>query len=322
MQMHVLLCSHNGEKYIAAQIHSIQQQILPVDHIHIYDFSSTDQTLEIIRSLLPEDTRLHLHSGMPAAGAEASFNFAMRDLSHKVAIDDCIFLADQDDIWKVEKTQRVHTVFTQHVAQSPKLLVAHDVQIVDAQLQPLANSFYSGDPYAVPRDLMPQRMLLCNPLIGHTMALSGALLQFVAQHVAPGKYLMHDWSIGLLASRYGHIFFIPDAVLSFYRQHDSNIIGAHRRSGFLKKIRRTYAFCQKLITQSQSFARDILEIDKSHTSNHPAFKYLKDIASQPQRQWLIYPYLIAISFQTGPTIKRKMLAVFFTMAWLRAMIKT
>ena len=321
MQMHVLLCSHNGEKYIAAQIQSIQQQHLAVDHIHIYDFSSTDRTLEIIQHLASQDTRLHVHSGIPALGAEASFNSAIRAISDQVAADDCIFLADQDDIWCPEKTQHVHTYFTQRIGQHPKILLAHDVQIVDAQLAPLASTFYSGDPYAIPRDLMPQRMLLCNPLIGHTMALSGALLQFIAQHVQAGKYLMHDWSISLLAARYGHIYFLQGQHLSLYRQHEKNIIGTHKRLSFCEKLKRTYTFSQKLIHQSQSFARDIIKIDALQPPVGCTFERLKKIVAQPQQDWRIYPYLISVSFKTGPTLKRKMLAVFFLVLWLRATTK-
>ena len=48
MTLHVLLCSHNGARFIAQQIASIRAQSRAVDVIHVFDHASQDGTREVL----------------------------------------------------------------------------------------------------------------------------------------------------------------------------------------------------------------------------------------------------------------------------------
>ena len=188
--------------------------------------------------------------------------------------------------------------------------------IVDAQLNTLQETFYTGNPYKIPRDLINDRALLCNPLIGHTMCLSGELLHLVANHVPDEKYLMHDWAITLIAQRYGEIHVFTEKPLSLYRQHASNLLGSQRKRKLAEKITRTYRFTNLVVHQAIQHGKNINFIDDIFPAKHPTLKTIRKISNSLNHQWIIYPYLIKHSLITGPTLKRKMLCLFFIVHWL------
>ena len=184
MSRRVILCSHNGARFIEEQISSIRAQTVPVDTIHVFDFASTDATRSILHRLATDAVlpRVFVKEHADAPGAALSFFRAFSEMAEVVSDTDCIFLADQDDVWLGTKVAQVTRRFDDAVAADPTGLVAvfHDVHVVDHALSPLRKSFYHADsPFALPRDLAPDRLLLANPAIGHTLAISGALLRAV-----------------------------------------------------------------------------------------------------------------------------------------------
>ncbi|MDE5758415.1 MAG: glycosyltransferase, partial [Allobaculum sp.] len=88
----VCIATYNGERYIETQIRSILDQLNEDDEIIISDDSSTDRTLDIIRSL--NDSRIKLFAGNKFHSRTFNFENAL-----KQATGDFIFLSDQDDIW-------------------------------------------------------------------------------------------------------------------------------------------------------------------------------------------------------------------------------
>ena len=57
----VCMATHNGERFIRRQLETILAQLAPDDEVVISDDSSTDGTLEIIRSFA--DPRIRLFTG-------------------------------------------------------------------------------------------------------------------------------------------------------------------------------------------------------------------------------------------------------------------
>lgn len=92
MNISVCMASYNGGKYILEQLESILQQLDENDEIIIVDDCSTDNTLEIIRSL--NDKRISVFFNEKNKGHVFSFSRAI-SLSTK----ELIFMSDQDDLW-------------------------------------------------------------------------------------------------------------------------------------------------------------------------------------------------------------------------------
>jgi glycosyltransferase involved in cell wall biosynthesis len=316
----VVLCSHNGERFIAAQIESIRAQTRPVDAIHVFDFGSSDSTPAILR-MLARDQRFPpvLPCFFPdAPGAAQSFFRAFGEMASTVQATDCIFLADQDDVWLDSKVETLTARFETELALQPNQIVAvfHDVEVVDQDLRLLRASFYTGNPFAVPRDLTPTRLLLANPVVGHTIAASGELLRQVARNITHRSYLMHDWATVLLASRFGRVAFVPK-VLSMYRQHDANVLGAFGRRRARDAFARTLRFARGVIMQSCTF---VLDADAMWTSsgspaNDARPRSDRQLARLLHRMPAFAPaYLAGLAALTGPTWQRRALAAALLLA--------
>lgn len=315
MKTYALLCSHNGESFIEAQMRSIISQSPNVDELHIFDFNSSDRTVDIARAIAASQgtVEITIHTESDAPGAALSFFRAMAWLAKRTDDADCVFLCDQDDVWLPGKVEAVLARYAA-MARSGRKQVAifHDVAVVDETLVTLAPSYYTGNPFDLPRDLAPDRLLLANPVIGHTLALSGALLKTVMRFAAPSGYLMHDWSVVLIASRVGSVEFVPKA-LSLYRQHANNVLGAHGRRSRLAVIGRAALFSCQVARQTVAFASDLHMLETTDPSlrsgQRPAIDGLL-ISVVRHIPLSVYPLLAVCAAVRGPTVRRKLLGVF------------
>ncbi len=313
MPTHLIMCCHNGEDYVQAQLASILTQSEPIDQFHIFDFASTDGTVarihDAFRTFAPQ-MRYALHRQPDAPGPALSFFRAFAQVLPLIRDDDCIFIADQDDVWLPGKVSAIRSIFHSEIANAPSgiLMIFHDVEITDANLRPLQPSFYTGNPYQVPRDLAADRLLLCNPIIGHTMAVSGKLLRYVCQHATPTHYLMHDWAITLWASHTGRIVWYAQSPLSLYRQHAGNALGAHRRRPINEQFNRTRRFALQVTQQALGFAKDLQHAPV--ISLNATDQKWRRLAYSGQFTWRARLFLALLALRTGPTLKRKLLSAF------------
>lgn len=247
----VLLCSHNGGKYIFDQLVSIGRQTRPVDRIYVHDFGSTDGTIEQIRrfiALFPEvQTRVVLHNDAPGAGA--SFCRALRILAPEVTEREIVYLADQDDIWLPEKNEFITKLISKDGLDKLPALLHHDVFVADSQLSILGDSYF---------DFQVLRLLqsgvaatdFCALVIGHTAILTCPLVKVVGRLEYDPGFLMHDWVFGLVAECVGKRVFVPDR-LSLYRQHENNVLGFRgvRRLSF-RRVPHWVSLHWRIATQS------------------------------------------------------------------------
>lgn len=314
MKSHVILCCHNGEKFIREQISSILIQQTKIDKIHVFDFMSSDRTVEIVNDLRAQagDGVIQLCCYDDAPGASLSFFRAFGVILPLLAMDDYVYLCDQDDVWTPRKTSVITPLIEAAIAADadrPALLF-HDVRVVDSELRTISPSFYTGNPFKIPRDLRPDRLLLSNPAIGHTMVVSRPLLALVDHWATKDRYLMHDWCLLLFTSRFGTIRFVSD-VLSLYRQHDANILGAFRSRSIAGRVRRTRRFATRVIVQVDAFVADMGRLRGRGTSDAMPTRY------QPGTDRWLAPHplirqlqLAALALTSGPTLLRRGLALF------------
>ena len=315
MTLHVLLCSHNGARFIAQQIASIRAQSRPVDVIHVFDHASGDGTRAVLEQLASEPgAPLELHWQGDSPGAAMSFFRAIGHLASRVDAGDGIFLADQDDVWLPGKV----AAMLEAAARRPRpWALFHDVQVVDEALSPLLPSFYTGNPYAVPRDLDPRRLLLTNPVIGHTLLLSGDLLAQVARLPEQEAYVMHDWAVALVAQRMQCLAYVPQA-LSLYRQHGANLLGASRQRALGEQLRRGMQLAGRVLGQCMAWAR------AQSAGVLPAASVQAGLPPWLSRPWAgrsrnrVALQLAWHALASGPTWRRRSMAVFLAQQVLRS----
>lgn len=219
----VVLCTHNGGRYVAEQVASILRQVPRPRELVLGDDASTDETVAIVERLTAAagvDLVLRRHD--PALGVRANFADA---LAH--ATGDLIALSDQDDIWHDGKLAAMIAAFD----ADPELLLAHsDARLVDAAGEPLGltllealeatpgerSGLEHGDAFAI--------LLRRNLVTGATVMIRSSLLER-ATPFAPDW--VHDEWLAAIAAATGHLRLLPSALID-YRQHGNNQIGAHR----------------------------------------------------------------------------------------------
>lgn len=199
----VCMPTYNGEKFIGRQLSSILNQLGENDEVVISDDSSTDRTVEIIKSF--NDKRIRLLEGNKFHSPIYNLENALKN-----ARGDFIFLSDQDDEWTEEKVK----ICLENLKNFD--LVIHDADVVDAGGNEIAESFFQlnhtkkGKIYN----------LIKNGYLGCCMCFSRKLLNPLLPF--PKNLPMHDIYIGNYAAFNGFkVKFISDKLIH-YRRHGNN----------------------------------------------------------------------------------------------------
>lgn len=223
MKLSVALCSYNGANYIEQQVLSILYQDLPVQEIIICDDNSKDETLQIINNIAEKYNNIewNIHKNSRTLGVVKNFEKAIT-----LCTGDFIFLSDQDDVWRRDKTAIIvdyfnnnpqkNVVFTDATLIDSDGNILSDHSLLDAvRLSPNLDFWLSGLDFEI--------LNLGNRATGATMAFrrsfSKAFLPF-----ANDKDHLHDGQIAMKACLLGCLGLIQDRLIS-YRQHDKNVVG-------------------------------------------------------------------------------------------------
>ena len=204
----VAMAVYNGEKYLKEQIDSILQQLGEKDEIVISDDGSMDHTIALIQSYAAADARIRLVNG-PGLGIKQNIAHAVSQTKGAY-----IFLADQDDVWKPEKVERVLEVFREKKCH----VVVHDCIVTDADLgHVIYPSFFAYRGYGAGM----WRNIWKNKYIGCCMAFRRELLPYILP--VPDDIQMHDQWIGVINDKHrGGCVFLKEPLL-YYRRHDGNV---------------------------------------------------------------------------------------------------
>ncbi len=202
----VCMASYNGEKFIEEQIQTILANLGKDDELVISDDGSTDNTRNIVTSLIRLDNRIKLVDG-PKKGVIANFENAI-----KVSKGDFIYLSDQDDIWESNKVKKVQEGFENKEC----MLVIHDADIIDEHDRVMEKSFFDrrGSKSGIYKNIIK------NSYIGCCMAFRREILDIVLP--IPKNIEMHDQWIGILAETQGEVLFLKEVVFH-YRRHGLNV---------------------------------------------------------------------------------------------------
>lgn len=215
----VCMPTYNGAEFIRCQLESILRQLSSDDEIIVSDDSSSDETVEIIKSF--NDRRITLLENN-------TFHSPIYNLENalKQATGDYIFLSDQDDEWYENKV----SVCMDNIIGYD--LIVHNADIVDAYGKRIEDSFYARNHTKKGRFYN----LLKNGYLGCCMCVSRKLLEAVLPF--PASIPMHDIYIGNYAAFNGYkIKFISDKLIH-YRRHGANasITSEVSRRSFLSRI--------------------------------------------------------------------------------------
>ena len=223
----ILLCTFNGERFLAQQLESIARQTCPDWFVVVSDDGSTDSTLELLREYSERwgDGKLSVRQG-PRSGYAANFLSLTCD---KTIEADYYAWADQDDIWQANKLECALQKLQETPSQSPALYCGR-TELIDEQGARIGLS-----------PLFERPVGFANALVqsvggGNTMVFNQAARRLFQQAGENLDVVSHDWWAYLLVAGAGGSVIYDTSPTILYRQHDANVIGA--ASGVMVQLMR------------------------------------------------------------------------------------
>ena len=264
----ILLAAYNGGRYLKEQLDSLLRQTEQDFYVLIQDDGSKDESPDILKDYAKaHPDKIKLVSG-PAHEKGPKGNF-MSLLSQSGS--EYVMFSDQDDVWdddKIALTYRAMREGEKNHGTACPLLVHTDLRVSDADLQPIAPSFWNYQKL----DGRPKltRVLAQNSVTGCTMMINRSLAELMKKAPAE-EMLMHDWWAALCAASMGRILAV-DRPSICYRQHGGNQLGA---SGFdvmrdVKKAAGNEAAMKRRLSDTFGQAESFLNCYKDILAPGPA----------------------------------------------------
>ncbi|WP_131782189.1 glycosyltransferase family 2 protein [Legionella gresilensis] len=214
----ILMCTYNGQRYLAEQLDSIANQTHHNWELWISDDGSNDQTINIIESYQSRYAgKIYLFKG-PKQG------FAKNFLSLVFRADkssDYYAYADQDDIWDLSKLERALNQLERKPRSIPALYCSR-TRLINEQGQEIGFSPLFNKPSGF------RNALVQNIGGGNTMVFNDAAAILIKQTKKNSFLIAHDWWTYLLVTGAGGEIIYDVYPTVNYRQHQANLIGGNK----------------------------------------------------------------------------------------------
>ena len=222
----IAMATYNGQQYITRQLDSIRNQTRAADEVIIFDDCSSDNTAVLIGAYIKKHklANWHLHINKENVGYKKNFYKSIKETT-----GDIIFLSDQDDIWHVDKLEKMIKLFEAH----------SDMQVLNTSFSKIDED---GKALNIKRRFNRSNHNLITGRID-----SGALKKYYLdtilwRNISPGctaaftkrcKELFvdsytgicsHDWEINIFGAILGGLYF-SNQELTDYRMHKNNTVG-------------------------------------------------------------------------------------------------
>lgn len=254
----VVMCTYNGEKYVAAQLESILAQDYANIEIVILDDASKDETVNIIRAYAEKDKRIKFFVNETNLGFNRNFEQAL-----KLATSQWLAIADQDDIWMPHKLRTLYEL----IDEGSWLLHSYNAEFIENDLHKAVTdrSRIKFEGKAV------SKLFFNNTITGHTILMHKNLLQQTLPFPEHGYY---DWWLGVNAAVYSRVKLKSEALV-FHRQHIDN---TSRFFNHNQTKKNKEAFFKERLQMLESFA-SIKALEEKDS------KLLKEYVQLIRTQW-------------------------------------
>lgn len=203
------MSTYNGEKFLEEQIDSLLRQTYCNFEILIRDDGSKDRTCEILKEYEKKYSNIYVYLENNVGVTKSFFELL------KKSDADYIAFSDQDDVWLEEKIEKA--VEKLQTLKEPALYCSNKI-LVDSNLNIIAENKHKK---LVPGFENAVVECICT---GCTSMMNRSLAENIKEHI-PERAIMHDWWCYLVASYLGTVIFDNNAYI-YYRQHESNVVGA------------------------------------------------------------------------------------------------
>lgn len=235
----VAMATYNGQKFIREQLDSIIAQLEAGDEIIVSDDGSTDETLNILKEYSDKFSFIKIFANTNRHGVVGNFENAISRCEKEY-----IFLSDQDDVWSMDKREKVLEVFKEQKCD----LVLHNANIYLYE----SDSYDSEcmyDKLGFTSKLL--KVIWRNPYIGCCMAFKKELKRVILPIPSENKICIHDWWIAICAIKCGKVSYCKDKLID-YKIHSNNTLGFHKTK-LLYKIKKRVRMVNYIVTHRSRF---------------------------------------------------------------------
>ena len=288
-QVHIVLATYNGERYIREQIDSILANTVKDISIEICDDGSADQTVKIAREYAEKHACIHVHENEKNLGYVKNFIAGIRRSRSPY-----LMLCDQDDIWDPDKIARTLAAMKglEHECGNDvrrPLLIFTDAVNYDSETGKTLGSFHKNS-HLNAEKTDPAHLLMENKCIGCTVMVNAAVLPYL--ETVPEEVRVHDWWLALICSHFGKICYLNETTLH-YRQHRGNMIGGSGFFHYLKNrvsnIKKQRLALEQTFAQGRAFYRLFEKELPSGDCPAAAFARMRE-AGFLRRRWYVIRY--------------------------------
>lgn len=220
----VIVANYNGEKFIADAVRSACNQTLTGIEIIVCDDASTDSSVQIVKSLIAEDDRIHLIESSTNRGAAASRNLALN-----FARGRWVSVLDSDDFMHPDRLR----LLIEEGEKSGADIVADDLLLFDNDRRVPPRTLFAGKWVKAGRWISAEEYLETNNFYGRGPAI-GYLKPLFRTATIAKQNIRYDERL-TVAEDYNFVFrllmagarfrTIPE-IGYFYRRHSGSI--SHR----------------------------------------------------------------------------------------------
>ena len=232
----VLLCTYNGEKYLAEQLDSLIGQTYENFVCYVHDDGSKDRTMQILEEYKQKMQDRLVITQYQNDRHSASYNFcSLTKYADEKLDEQYIMFCDQDDVWLPEKIEKAVDAVKSAEADGEPALSYCDQKIVNERLEVMFNS---NDEIIrrTEADKSFKRIVFRNIACGCCICINRPLLRLVCEGMDIDDVVMHDWWVMLVAEAAGNVVYVPESLM-LYRQHGNNSLGADNNN-YLRKAQK------------------------------------------------------------------------------------
>ncbi len=201
----IALCTYNGEAYLSQQLETIIQQTYLNLEIVILDDGSTDNTVQLIKTFQQKDPRIKFFQNEINLGCNKAFEIAF-----SLCNGEYIAIADQDDIWEIEKI----AILLKDWPERSSFIFSLSGSFTNNEFldRKAAPDIY----YTDVDDVL--KLVFNSPVHGHACIFKKEFLQVCTPFPVD---IYYDWWMSMHAAANGSIGCIP-YTLTWHREHANN----------------------------------------------------------------------------------------------------
>lgn len=249
MTVSVCMGTYNGETYIEQQLNTILRQTKAPEEVILCDDGSTDNTVSIIERFIRKnglDGKWKLYRNKINKGYPSNFYYAC-----SLCNEEIVFLADQDDIWKNDKIEKMCRVMEKNPGAKSVCCKFNLMDEKEQEIHSIMAPTHAHETGEV-RNVPVEEIFYKCQWPGMVMAYRRDWYESWTK----GNYqIPHDFLITARAAEEGG-FFQLDETLAYHRRHDHNTGGEEHhirkllnRDRKLKEIRDYLQILQQFLKE-------------------------------------------------------------------------